>query len=78
MRFLGLLLAIGDRYKVSDSFLVGFGIAVIVFGLLAESFFTDFPTLRGIVRKLLPRWFGRLWLVGAETLLIYWGVTRGL
>ena len=78
MKLLGSLLAIGAGFKTSGIFLVGLGIAVTVFGLLPGSnFFTELPTLRGIVRKPLPRWFGRLWFVGAGALLIYWGLTHG-
>ena len=79
MKVLGSLFAIGgDGFKTSGILLLGFGIAVTVFGLLPRTnFFTELPTLRGIIGKPLPRWFGRLWFVGAGALLIYWGLTHG-
>ena len=71
-------LLIGGGFKTSGVFGVVFGIAVTVFGLLpGANFFTELPTLRGIVKKPLPRWFGRLWFVGAGALCIYWGLTQG-
>jgi hypothetical protein len=41
------------------------------------NFFTALPTLRGIVRKTLPTWFGRLCFVAAGAFLVYWGLTHG-
>jgi len=65
----------GNGFKASGAFLLSLGAAVIVFGLLpGADFFFEFLTLRGIVRKPVPRWLGRLWFVGAGTLLIYWGL----
>ena len=78
MRLLGSFWAIGNGFKTSGIFLLGLGIAVIVFGLLpGGNSFIELPTLRGIVRKPVPRWFGRLWFVGAGVLLVYWGLTHG-
>jgi len=79
MKLLGSLLAIGGGgFKTSGILLLGVGIAAIVLGLLpVGNFFTELPTLRGIIRKPLPRWFGRLWFVGFGALLIYWGLTHG-
>lgn len=69
---------IGRGFKTSSALLLVFGAAVIVFGLLpGVNFFTEFPTLRGIVRKPVPTWFGRLWFVAAGALLVYWGLTHG-
>jgi hypothetical protein len=69
------LLLIGQSFKTSG---VALGVAVIVFGLLpGANFFTELPTLRGVVRKPLPRWPGRLWFAAAGALLIYWGLTHG-
>jgi hypothetical protein len=66
MKLLGSLLLIGQHFKTSSVLLVALGIAVIVFGWLpGGNFFTEFLTVRGIVRKPLPRWFGRLWFAGA-------------
>jgi hypothetical protein len=71
-----LVLEIGRRLKTSNTLLVVLGIAVIVFGLLpGVGFFTDFPTFRGIVRKPIPAWFGRLWFAALGALLVYWGLT---
>ena len=67
---------IGEGFKPSGTLLVVIGIAVIVFGLLpGGNFFTEFPTLRGIVRKPISKWSGRLWFVAGGALVIYWGVT---
>ena len=75
---MGPLLIIGEPYKTSSVVLVAFGIGVAIFGLLpGGNFFTRLPTLRGIVRKPLPTWFGRLWFVAAGALLVYWGLTHG-
>ena len=75
MKLCGVVLAIGNGFKPSGAVLVSLGIAVAVFGLLpGGNFFTEFLTLRGIVRRPLPRWFGRLWFVGGGALLIYWGL----
>jgi hypothetical protein len=69
---------IGEGYKTSGVLLVVFGIAVTLFGLLpGVHFFTELPSLRAIVRKPLPTWFGRLWFVAGGALLIYWGLTHG-
>ena len=77
MRLLVSLLLIGQGFKTSRILLVAFGVAVIVFGLLpGVNFFTELPTLRGIVRKPVPRWFGRLWFSAGGALLIYWGLTH--
>jgi hypothetical protein len=52
MRLIWLLLLIGERFKTSSVLLLALGIAVTLFGLLpGVSFFTELPTLRGIVRK---------------------------
>lgn len=78
MRLIESLLFIGERFKTTGVLLIALGIAATVVGLLpGEGFFTELPTLRGIVRKPLPRWFGRLWFVGAGALCIYWGLTQG-
>jgi len=67
---------IGDRFGMSGPVAVILGIAAIIFGLLpGGKFFTEFPTLRGIVRKPISKWSGRLWFVAGGALLIYWGVT---
>jgi hypothetical protein len=72
------LFIIGRRFETSSVLLFVLGTAVIVFGLLpGGNFFTEFLTLRGIVRKPLPTWFGRLWFVVAGALLVYWGLTHG-
>jgi hypothetical protein len=70
-------LLIGQGFKTSGILLVALGVTVTVFGLLpGANFFTKLPTLRGVVRKPLPRWSGRLWFA-AGALLIYWGLTHG-
>ena len=75
---MGPILIIGHGLKTSSVLLVVSGIAVIVFGLLPSvDFFTDLPSLRGIIRKALPAWFGRTWFVAVGALLIYWGLTHG-
>ena len=53
MKLLGSVLAIGgDGFKTSDIFALGLGVAVIVFGLLpGANFFTELPTLRGIIQQ---------------------------
>jgi hypothetical protein len=68
-----------DGYKTSSVLLLVFGTAVIVFGLLVPdgNFFTESLTRRGIVRKPMPTWFGRLWFVAAGALLVYWGLMHG-
>lgn len=67
-----------DGYKTSSVLLLLVGTAVIVFGLLpGGSFFTESLTLRGIVKKPVPIWFGRLWFIAAEVLLVCWGLTHG-
>jgi hypothetical protein len=72
------LFAIGGGFKTSSALLVIIGVAVSVFGLLpGVNFFTEFLTLRGIVRKALPAWFGRLCFTAIGALLIYWGFTHG-
>jgi hypothetical protein len=72
------LVIIGQGFKTSSVLLVLLGAAVTVVGLLpGVNFFTELPTLRGIVRKPLPTWFGRLWFVAAGALLVYWGLTHG-
>jgi hypothetical protein len=76
MRLIGLL--IGGGFKTSGVLLVVVGIAVAVFGLLpGTNFFIKLPTLRGIVKKPVPLWSGRLWFVAGGALLIYWGLTHG-
>lgn len=77
MRLAVSLLLIGQRFKTSGILLVALGVAVTVFGLLPGDFFTELPTLRGVVRKPLPRWFGRMGFAAAGALLIYWGLTQG-
>jgi hypothetical protein len=78
MRLVVSLLLIGQGFKTSGILLVAVGVAVILFGLLpGVNFFTELPTLRGVVRKPLPRWSGRLWFAAAGALLIYWGLTHG-
>ena len=78
MRLVVSLLLIGQGFKTSGNLLVALGIAVAAFGLLpGVNFFTELPTLRGVVRKPLPHWSGRLWFVAAGALLIYWGLTNG-
>lgn len=73
-----LQLFIGQRFKTSSVLLVVLGFAVTIFGLLpGTGFFTEFPTLRGTVRKPLPTWFGRSWFIAAGALLVYWGLTHG-
>lgn len=75
---MGPLLVIGRGLNTSSVLLVAFGIAVTVFGLLpGVNFFTELPTWRGIVRKPLPSWFGRLWFVAAGASSVYWGLTHG-
>jgi len=72
------LLLIGQGFKASGILVVALGVAVTVFGLLpGVNFFTELPTLRGIVRKPVPRWSGRLWFAAGGALLIYWGLTHG-
>jgi hypothetical protein len=67
-----------EGFKTSGILLVAVGVAAIAFGLLPSvNFYTEFPTLRGIVRKPLPRWSGRLWFAAAGALLIHWGLTHG-
>ena len=78
MRIVVSLLLIGQGFKTSGILLVALGVAVTVFGLLpGVNFFTELLTLRGVVRKPLPLWSGRLWLAAAGALLIYWGLTHG-
>jgi len=78
MRLVVSLLLIGQGFKTSGILLVALGVAITVFGLLpGVNFFTELPTLRGIVRKPVPRWSGRLWFAAAGALLIYWGLTHG-
>jgi hypothetical protein len=78
MRLLGGITLVGPGFKTSAVLLIAFGIAATVFGLLpGGTFFTEVPTLRGVVRKSLPRWFGRLWFVTVGALAIYWGLTHG-
>jgi hypothetical protein len=72
------LLLIGQGFKTSGILLVALGVTVTVFGFLpGMDFFTALPTLRGVVRKPLPSWSGRLWFAAAGALLIYWGLTHG-
>jgi hypothetical protein len=69
---------IGPGFVASRNLLVALGVAVALFGLLpGEKFFTELLTWRGVVRKPLPSWFGRLWFAATGALLIYWGLTRG-
>ena len=71
-------LLIGQGFKTSGILLVALGVTVTVFGFLPlMNFFTELPTLRGVVRKPLPRWSSRLWFAAAGALLIYWGLTQG-
>jgi hypothetical protein len=78
MRLLGGITLMGPGFKTSAALLIALGIAVTVFGLLPSvTFFTELLTLRGIVKKPLPRWFGRLWFVALGALCIYWGLTHG-
>lgn len=71
-------MAMGGGFKTSSALLIVLGVAVTVFGLLpGVDFFMEFLTLRGVVRKSVPTWFGRLWFVAAGALLIYWGLTHG-
>ena len=50
MRLVVSLLLIGQGFKTSGILLVAVGVAVIVFGLLpGVNFFTELPTLRGVV-----------------------------
>jgi hypothetical protein len=78
MKLLATVLVVGiNGFKVPSIVLLCLGIATIVFGLLpGVNFFTELPNLRGIVRKPLPRWFGRLWFVGAGALFVYWGLAH--
>jgi hypothetical protein len=63
---------IGEGFKPSGTLLVVLGIATIVFGLLpGVGFFTEYPTLRGIVRKPISKLSGRLWFVAGGALPIY-------
>jgi len=63
---MGAPLILGRGLQRSSVLLVLLGTAVTVAGLLpGVNFFTELPTLRGIVRKPLPTWFGRLWFVAA-------------
>lgn len=71
-------LLIGRGFVASRNLLVVLCIAVALFRLLpGVNFFTELLTLRGVVRKPLPRWFGHLWFAAAGALLIYWGLTHG-
>jgi hypothetical protein len=75
---MGPLSLIGEGFKTPSVLLVVFGVAVTVFGLLpGVNFFIKLPTLRAIIRRPLPTWFGRLWFVAAGALLVYWGPTHG-
>ncbi len=77
MRLIGLLLIIGHGFKATGVLLVALGLAVTVFGLLPSmDFYTELPSRRGIVRKPVSRWSGRLWFVAGGALLIYLGVTH--
>ena len=77
MRLVASLLLIGQGFKTSGILLVALGVAVTVFGLLpGVNFFTELPTLRGVVRKPLRGWSGHLWFAAAGALLIYWGLRR--
>jgi hypothetical protein len=50
----------GPGFNTSAVLLIAIGIAVTVFGLFpGVNFFTELPMLRGIIKKPLPRWFGR-------------------
>jgi hypothetical protein len=75
---MGPLLILGQGLKPPGVLLVLLGTTVTVAGLLpGVNFFTALPTLRGIVRKTLPTWFGRLWFVAAGAIVVYWGLTHG-
>jgi hypothetical protein len=77
MRLVVSLLLIGYGFKTSRIVLVALGVAVTVFGLLpGVKFFTDYPTLHGIVKKPIPSWSGRLWFAAVGALLIYWGLSH--
>jgi hypothetical protein len=72
------LLPMVRGFVASGNLLVALGAAVVLFGLLpGVNFFTELLTLRGVVRKPLPRWLGRLWFAAAGALLIYWSLTHG-
>ncbi len=78
MKLLVSLLLVGQSFKAPRILVVVLGVAVIVFGLLpGANFSTDLATLRGIIRKPVPRWAGRLWFAAAGALLIYLGLTQG-
>jgi hypothetical protein len=60
--------------KPSGLLLVGLGIAVAIFGLVAGSFHIRLPGLHSEVKKPLPGWFGRVWFLACGAVLIYLGV----
>jgi hypothetical protein len=68
---------IGHPYKATGPILVALGVIVAVFGLLpGGKFFTHYPTLHGIVKKPIPSWSGRVWVVAGGALVVYWGLTH--
>jgi hypothetical protein len=71
------MIGIGQGFKPPGALLVLLGAITIIFGMLPGiTFFIPLPSLRGEVRKPIPRWHGRLWFVAIGALLIYLGVTH--
>jgi len=63
-------------FTTSGSLLILLGIAVLIFGLVADKFLIQLPGLQGIIKKPLPNWFGRLWFLVGGAVLIYLGISH--